>query len=111
MHDIHTKNDIQALITYFYSQVNQDDVLKLYFSSWDDNTWADHLPRIIDFWSSILLDDRSYEGNVMLKHIQLHQKQPITTLAMERWLFYFHNTVDAHYIGDNADLAKCGLAA
>ncbi len=64
--------------------------------------WPHHLPIMYNFWSSVLLGDRSYSGNPLAKHMNLKiEKEHFT-----RWLELFTATVDEYFEGFNANEAK-----
>lgn len=102
--DLHTRQDVEQLITAFYGRVADDALLAPVFSHVD---WPHHLPIMVDFWSSLLLGDQSYRGNPFQKHISL----PITAAHFTRWLQVFGETIDERYAGPVADEAKTRAAS
>jgi hemoglobin len=97
--DIATRNDVVKLVDLFYEKVKQDDLLSPVFAHLN---WPDHLPIMYNFWSSILLGDRSYLGNPFQKH----QGLAITPPHFERWLHLFNETVNTHFEGPIATEAR-----
>lgn len=65
-----------------------------------------HLPRIIDFWAGILLDSQNYQGNPMIKHIELSKKKKLEKKHFDRWLSIWSATIDELFCGTIADQAK-----
>ncbi|HEX8659206.1 MAG TPA: group III truncated hemoglobin, partial [Hymenobacter sp.] len=72
------------------------------FNEFAQVNWPAHLPRMYDFWSSILLHTARYRGQPFLKHVPL----PIAAEHFERWLTLFISTVDALFEGPVATEAK-----
>ncbi|HPM30595.1 MAG TPA: group III truncated hemoglobin [Chryseolinea sp.] len=97
--DIKTREDIQVLVNEFYNKVNKDELLAPVFGHVD---WVKHLPVMYNFWSSMLLGDRTYEGNPFQKHIDL----PIQSRHFNQWLLLFVKTVDENFQGAKADETK-----
>jgi hemoglobin len=97
--DIKTREDIVNLINLFYDKVNKDALLAPVFSHVD---WVAHMPTMHNFWSSMMLGDKSYEGNPFQKHISL----PIQPTHFERWLQLFTATVDENFEGNKAQEIK-----
>src|SRR5690606_7509111 len=99
MKDIQTREDIQLLVDAFYEKVQYDDLLSPVFSHVD---WPHHLPVMYNFWSSLLLGDRSYQGNPFQKH----QSLAIGKAHFAAWLRLFTLTIDEHFEGAVATEAK-----
>ncbi len=104
--DISTRDDIRFLVDQFYDQVKQKPTLNYIFSDVAKVDWPTHLPKMYDFWSSIILQDHSYAGNPMQKHISLSQLTSMTEVEFTAWLDLFYETVDTHFEGTNAAIAK-----
>lgn len=92
MRDIQTRDDIQVLVDSFYGRVRTDALLAPVFAHVD---WPHHLPVMYNFWSSMLLGDRSYAGNPFQKHIGL----AIDHAHFAQWLVLFKATVHEHFEG------------
>lgn len=104
--DIQTPDDIKLLVDQFYAQAIKDELIGHFFTDVMQMKLEEHLPRIYDFWESILLHTSSYRGNVMLKHIELDRLATISDEQIDRWLFLWTKSVDSRYTGDCADEAK-----
>lgn len=85
---------ITRLVHTFYDQVRADALLGPVFGQLLDGKWDSHLPRMVDFWSSILLRTGSFQGNVYGKHMAL---DGIAPLHFVHWLTLFKATVNALY--------------
>ena len=95
MRDIQNKEDIIILVDSFYDKVNNDDILSPIFNDFAKVHWESHLPRMYEFWSSILLGTESYSGRAFPKHLAL----PIGEEHFERWLELFHQTLSDKFEG------------
>ena len=99
MEDIHDRADVIVLIDAFYAKVVIDKLLAPIFSRLD---LPSHLPTMYNFWCSLLLGDKSYEGNPFQKHKDLS----IDSRHFARWLELFSETVDQFYKGEKAEEIK-----
>jgi hemoglobin len=104
--DITTRADIERLIVQFYEDVKKDDTIGFIFTEVVKINWAHHIPLIVDFWESILLDNPVYTKNAMEVHYTLNKKMPLQKEHFSRWLQLFNNTVDDLFEGKIAALAK-----
>jgi hemoglobin len=100
--DITTEEDIKTLVDSFYTKVNADELLSPIFNGVANVDWAEHLPIMYRFWSSMLLRTNSYQGQPWPKHAVL----PVGTVHFTRWLELFKKTVDEHFAGPKAIEAK-----
>ena len=88
------------LLTAFYAAIEHDDVLQPYFVGLD---MAEHIPRIADFWSTVLLLSRRYQGNAFRPHLAM---PGLTAEHFRRWLATLEATVDARHAGPVAEQMK-----
>ena len=95
---IQSREDVELLVSEFYLKVRNDELLAPVFAHVD---WEHHTPLIVNFWSSILLGDQSYQGNPFRKHINL----PIEPKHFERWLKLFGQTIAENFEGEAAQEA------
>ncbi len=102
MPDITTEADVQLLVDRFYEHALADPLLAAVFIDFAHVDFSHHLPQLYDYWSGILLGTSRYRGFPMRKHFPL----PIGLVHFERWLALFAATVDAHFAGPTAALAK-----
>jgi hemoglobin len=100
--DIQNRKDIELLVNSFYIKVNHDALLSPVFNEFAGVNWETHLPIMYDFWSTMLLGNKSYRGNPFMKHIPL----PVNKIHFDRWLQLFLETVEEHYVGEVAEEAK-----
>jgi hemoglobin len=102
--DIREKQDIVVLIDAFYSQVRKDPLLSPVFQRRipTDAAWPPHLKTMYSFWNTLLFGQDDYHGNPFPKHVGLE----VDAEHFDRWLGYFHQTVDLYFSGVKADEAK-----
>ena len=77
---------IATLVNDFYDGVRADPELGPLFDAAIGVNWAPHLARMVDFWSTVMLGQRSFQGNVFGKHMLL---SGITPEQFQRWLELF----------------------
>ncbi len=99
MADIEKKADIELLVNTFYTEVLKDEQLKPFFINLN---FEHHMPRLVHFWSFILLDEEGYKTNMT----ETHAKMALTTELFDTWVKLFSETVDSLFQGEKANLAK-----
>jgi len=104
--DIHNRKDIILLVDTFYKNVALNKQIGPIFTDVAKVDWSHHLPKMYDFWESILFGKAIYKGNPMLTHFALNEQTPLQTEAFETWKNLFFQTVDDLFVGENADLIK-----
>ena len=82
---------LQQLVDAFYARVRADEALGPIFNDAIDD-WPDHLARLTDFWSSIMLTSGRYKGQPVPAHVK--HKDRITPELFERWLALWAQTTD-----------------
>jgi hemoglobin len=100
--DISTLKDVQLVVDTFYGKVRNDDLLATIFNDVIQDNWPTHLEKMYRFWSTVLLDDKSYKGAPFVPHAKLDVYQE----HFERWLLLFFSTVDSLFSGEKAEKAK-----
>ncbi|QDW23771.1 group III truncated hemoglobin [Pedobacter sp. KBS0701] len=104
--DIHNREDIILLVNTFYGMVQENNKIGPIFTEVAKVDWSHHLPKMYDFWESILFGKAIYKGNPMLVHFALNNKSPLQTAEFETWKTIFFHTVDDLFEGENAELIK-----
>ena len=105
--DISNEQDIKVLVNSFYQKVDGDELLAPIFNQIAQVDWAEHLPTMYRFWSSILFRTTAYRGQPWPKHAVL----PVNSTHFARWLALFKQTVDEHFSGPKAVEAKNAAAS
>lgn len=104
--DITSREDIILMVNTFYEHVQKDAELDHMFNGVAKLDWDAHLPKMYDFWESIIFKNAVYKGNPMRVHKQLHGMQHLTPSMFETWLKLFHLNMDNLFEGPNAFEAK-----
>lgn len=104
--DIRNYEDVELLVETFYQKLMSDSQLKPFFSEVVTLDLDEHLPRITDFWVSVLFGDGGYRGNPVAVHVKLNQLRKIRKEDFNRWLMFWNDTIDEMYHGDKAEEAK-----
>ena len=103
---IENRDDIKLMVEDFYEKVKKDDVIGDIFNNVLYFKWDTHIPIMIDFWESVLLEGTQYKGNTMRKHIELDQQHPLKPEHFERWEKLFFETLDELFTGPKVEEAK-----
>ncbi|HZK90729.1 MAG TPA: group III truncated hemoglobin [Stellaceae bacterium] len=82
-----TEPGIAALVTRFYGKARRDPTIGPVFEQ-AVGDWDQHMSKLCDFWSSVMLTTGRYKGNPMAAHL----KQPIEPQFFDRWLRLWHET-------------------
>ena len=82
-----TEPAIAALVDRFYAKARRDPMIGPLFNNAIDD-WDEHLRKLCDFWSSVMLTSGRYKGNPMAAHMKL----PIEPRFFERWLALWQDT-------------------
>lgn len=98
-----TDADILGVLEAFYATVTRDPLLAPYFAALDMDA---HMPRIADFWSTVLFQTGRYSANVFRPHLDM---PGLTADHFARWVATLEATVDARFAGAGAERMK-GLA-
>ncbi len=104
--DIESRLDIESLITNFYDEVKRDPVISIIFTEIVPLDWDHHIPLIVDFWETILLDKPVYKRNAMDVHYKLNNIYPLKKEHFDSWLSLFYATLDRLFKGPLVELAK-----
>lgn len=100
------KQEIRLLVDAFYEKVKKDDIIGFIFTDIARVNWEQHLPVMYDFWENVLFQTCSYTGNPMVTHTQLHHQFPLTREHFTQWKKLFLETIEEHFEGPNAELAR-----
>lgn len=102
--EIISKDDVKLLVDKFYEKVNNHALLSKVFNQVAKVDWPEHLPKMYAFWSGILLNTSEYRGQPFDKHAK--HAEHISAEHFQEWLKLFHETIDEHFVGEKAKLAK-----
>lgn len=83
---------IRAVVDDFYGRVREDPMLGPVFAA-HISDWGPHLNKMYGFWSTVLLGDRQYTGNPLVKHQALSE---LSAEHFKNWLNLFAETLGDH---------------
>ena len=106
MKQIETKDDIELLVNKFYDKVGRDKTIGFFFNDIANVNWDTHLPKMYQFWETLLFGNVSYKGNPMAKHFPINEIQAMEKHHFEHWLKLWTATIDENFEGEMADTAK-----
>ncbi|HEX6059578.1 MAG TPA: group III truncated hemoglobin [Gemmatimonadaceae bacterium] len=92
--------DLHSLLVAFYDTVGRDELLAPYFAPVDMSA---HMPRIVDFWSTLLFHTGRYSGNAFRPHLEM---PGLSAPHFARWVETMERTIDAHAAGPAAEHMK-----
>jgi hemoglobin len=87
-----TEDLIADVVEAFYGAVRLDVLLGPLFERHVAD-WDEHLARLRDFWSSVLLMTGRFKGTPMATHVAIDE---IEAVHFERWLQLWRATAQAH---------------
>ncbi len=106
--DITGRDDLVRLVDAFYAKVRADQELGHVFDGVAKVNWERHLPKLYDFWDTVLFRAGAFRGNPIAAHANLI---PLTNMGwplFERWLEIFQATVDERFSGERAGhIVRC----
>jgi len=86
-----TETELGQLVDRFYAKVRTDEMLGPVFNP-AVGDWPEHLEKLTQFWSSIMLTSGKYHGNPMAAHYKHLAK--ITPEMFTRWLALWGETTE-----------------
>jgi hemoglobin len=95
-----TEATIRTVVHAFYARVRADPEIGPIFERVVDD-WDEHLAKLCDFWSSVLLMTGRFKGQPMAAHVKIPDIAPA---HFARWLELFRATVRDICPGPAADL-------
>ncbi len=102
--DILGRPDIVILVDAFYTKIRADESLGYVFDGVAKVDWTTHLPKIYNFWDTVLFRAGTFRGDPIGAHAKLLAKTDMSWPLFERWLEIFRETVAEHFNGENAGL-------
>lgn len=105
--ELRSRPEISLLVRTFYDKVRKDQLIGPVFNN-RITDWETHLERLTDFWETNLCFIRKYKGNPVEVHVQVDRANEgkISQEHFGRWLQLWFTTIDEHFVGDNAAIAK-----
>ncbi|PZR23071.1 MAG: hypothetical protein DI539_03880 [Flavobacterium psychrophilum] len=106
MKDIESRADLEVLTRAFYTRLLNDESVSYIFTDVAQIDLEEHLPKITDFWELSMFHTGPYHNNPMHVHMQLNDKEQLTSEHFDVWLGHFTATVDELFTGPNAEKIK-----
>ena len=110
MPDIECRDDIAKVVDAFYAKVQEDDLLGFIFNDIAETNWDTHLPKMYDFWETMVLQGKNYMGNPLRPHLEVSEKTTMGPEQFDRWKSLFFATVDDRFAGERAEHMKNAAA-
>jgi hemoglobin len=108
LRDITGRDDIVVLVDRFYARVRADDRLGFVFDDVARVDWNKHLPKLYDFWDTVLFRANTFRGNLLGAHAQLIPEAGMDRELFDHWLALFRKTVADSFSGPNAGhIVRC----
>jgi len=104
--DLDRRSRIHDLVIAFYREIVFDELLGPVFTEVAETDWSTHIPKLIDFWCRMLLDEPGYDGFVLAAHRHVHDTEAFRLEHFDRWYALWVATIDDRWAGPRADLAK-----
>ncbi|HEV7183851.1 MAG TPA: group III truncated hemoglobin [Leifsonia sp.] len=104
--DLADRDDVQLLVEEFYRSAFRDPLIGPIFTDIARMDLVHHLPIMCDFWETVLFQAGLYRRNALQLHLALNTKIPLQEEHFARWLQLWTATVNAHFAGEKAELAK-----
>ncbi len=95
--------DVERMVSLFYDKVNQDKLLSEVFNVHAKTNWESHLPKMVQFWSGVLLDTSDFRGKPFDAHAK--HAEHISPAHFQRWISLFKETINENFEGEKAALA------
>lgn len=108
--DLDSGSQIHDLVVDFYREIVFDDLLAPVFGEVAEVDWALHIPKLIDYWCRVLLDEPRYQGFILAPHQHVHDLEAFRPELFDRWYTLFVASVDNGWAGPNAERAKAHAA-
>lgn len=101
------REEVHLLVVKFYEKVRQDNEIGHFFNRTVQD-WPEHIEKLTDFWETNLFFVQKYKANPLQVHADLDKEMgyTISNYHFGIWLRHWIETIDAHFIGENAEKAK-----
>lgn len=91
---------VARLVHAFYGKIRDHKELGPIFERKLEGDWGPHLDKMVDFWCSMMLGQKRYDGRPLPAHIGLPGLQDH---HFDQWLVLFRETVHELFDQDTAD--------
>ena len=104
MKQLENRDDIVFLVNAFYKKVEKSEI-GFFFNDVAKIDWGHHLPKMYDFWTTLLFGEVAYKGNPMAAHFPINSMVAMEKSHFETWIKIWTETVMEHFDGEVAELA------
>jgi hemoglobin len=104
--DLNSRAQIHDLVVRFYREIVFDDLLEPVFAEVAEVDWSLHIPKLIDYWCRVILRQPGYDGYILEAHQHVHELEALEVEHFDRWYGLWTQTIDAHWAGPLANVAK-----
>ncbi len=104
--DLDSRSKIHDVVVHFYREVVFDDLLAPVFGEVAEVDWAQHIPKLIDYWCQVLLGEPCYSGYILGPHRAVHELSAFTPELFDRWYTLWSASIDSRWDGEIAERAK-----
>ncbi len=106
--DLQDRADIVLLVDRFYDRIRSDEKLGHVFNDLVDVDWETHLPKMYDFWDTVMFRSGKFRGDPIGAHAKLIPKTEMSRAMFDHWLALFRNTVADLFEGEKAGhIVRC----
>ncbi len=102
---LETREDIELLVNTFYDKIKKDEVIGFFFNDIAKVNWNEHLPKMYQFWETLLFGQVSYKGNPMAAHFPINEIKAMEKHHFDHWLKVWTATVEELFTGTKAEMA------
>lgn len=102
---LETREDIELLVNTFYDKIKKDEIIGFFFNDIAKVNWNEHLPKMYQFWETLLFGQVSYKGNPMAAHFPINEIKAMEKHHFDHWLKVWTATVEELFIGTKAEMA------
>ncbi|MGI9243279.1 MAG: group III truncated hemoglobin [Verrucomicrobiales bacterium] len=107
-HDLRDRDDIVQLVDRFYEKIRSDEKLGPIFNELVDVDWDTHLPKMYDFWDTVMFRTGKFRGDPIGAHAKLIPKTEMSREMFDHWLDLFRATVAELFEGEKAGhIVRC----
>lgn len=108
--DLSTRTEIHDLVVDFYREIVNDEDLGHVFVEIAEVDWTMHIPKLIDYWCRVLLNQPGYDGYILRAHQYVHELEAFPPEIFDRWYVMWVESVDRQWEGPIAEKAKSHAA-
>lgn len=104
--DLDDRAQVHDLVVGFYRELVFDDLLAPVFDEVAEVDWTLHIPRLVDYWCRVLLNEPGYDGFLLGAHRKVHEREAFRPEHFARWYALWVESIDVRWEGRVAERAK-----